>query len=133
MPDEDVSIEQQVLQSNPILESFGNARTIRNDNSSRFGKYIDIAFTRSGKLSGASIETYLLEKVRLIHPSAGERNYHVFYQFLSSATSKERREFYLDNLSFDAFRLLSSGTYDRRDGVSDEDNHQEMLDAMVCI
>jgi myosin-5 len=132
MPDEDVSIEQQVLQSNPILESFGNARTIRNDNSSRFGKYIDIAFTRSGKLSGASIETYLLEKVRLIHPSAGERNYHVFYQFLSSATTKERREFYLDNLSFDAFRLLSSGTYDRRDGVSDEDNHQEMLDAMVC-
>lgn len=64
----DVSIEQQVLQSNPILESFGNARTIRNDNSSRFGKYIDIRFSPSGKLTGASIETYLLEKVRLIHP-----------------------------------------------------------------
>ena len=67
---ETVSIEQQVLQSNPILESFGNARTIRNDNSSRFGKYIDIRFTTTGKLSGASIETYLLEKVRLIRPSA---------------------------------------------------------------
>lgn len=52
-----MSIEQQVLQSNPILESFGNARTIRNDNSSRFGKYIDIRFTPNGKLSGASIET----------------------------------------------------------------------------
>ena len=129
---EGVSIEQQVLQSNPILESFGNARTIRNDNSSRFGKYIDIRFTRSGKLSGASIETYLLEKVRLIHPGPGERNYHVFYQFLASATPRERNDLFLSNMRMDEFRLLSqSGTYDRRDCVSDEQNHQEMLDAMV--
>ena len=121
------------MQSNPILESFGNARTSRNDNSSRFGKYIDINFGRSGKLSGASIETYLLEKVRLIHPSPGERNYHVFYQFLSCATAKERRDFFLGNKQVQDFRLLSeSGTYDRRDGVSDQANHQEMLDAMVC-
>ena len=129
---EDVTTEQQVLQSNPILESFGNARTSRNDNSSRFGKYIDISFNRAGKLSGASIETYLLEKVRLIHPSSGERNYHVFYQFLSCATAKERRDFFIGNKQVQDFRLLSeSGTYDRRDGVSDEANHQEMLDAMV--
>lgn len=132
-PDE-VSIEQQVLQSNPILESFGNARTIRNDNSSRFGKYIDIKFTRSGKLSGASIETYLLEKVRLIHPGAGERNYHIFYQFLTSATPQERRDYFLGNMSMPDFKLLcQSGTYDRRDGVSDEENHKEMLDALVCF
>jgi myosin heavy subunit len=85
---DDISIEQQVLQSDPILESFGNARTIRYDNSSRFGKYIDVSFTKSGKLSGASIETYLLEKVRLIHPSPGERNYHIFYQFLKGATDE---------------------------------------------
>jgi myosin-5 len=129
---EGVSIEQQVLKSNPILESFGNARTIRNDNSSRFGKYIDIRFTRSGKLSGASVETYLLEKVRLIHPGLGERNYHVFYQFLAAATPRERRELYIGNMQYGDFRLLSqSGTYDRRDGVSDGTNHQEMLDAMV--
>lgn len=129
-----VTTEQQVLQSNPILESFGNARTSRNDNSSRFGKYIDICFNRAGKLSGASIETYLLEKVRLIHPSPGERNYHVFYQFLSCATIKERREFFLGNKNVQDFRLLSeSGTYDRRDGVSDEANHQEMLDAMITM
>jgi len=130
--DEHVSIEQQVLQSNPILESFGNARTIRNDNSSRFGKFIDIRFTRSGKLSGASIETYLLEKVRLIHPGPGERNYHVFYQFLASATSQERKAFFVDSMRMQDFKLLSqSGTYDRRDGVSDEENHLEMLEAMV--
>lgn len=129
-----VSIEQQVLQSNPILESFGNARTIRNDNSSRFGKYIDIRFTRNGNLSGASIETYLLEKVRLIHPGLGERNYHVFYQFLSSATPTERQMFLLGRKGYVDFKLLSqSGTFDRRDGVSDEHNHQEMLQAMVCI
>lgn len=129
---DDVTTEQQVLQSNPILESFGNARTSRNDNSSRFGKFIDISFSKSGKLSGAAIETYLLEKVRLIHPSVGERNYHVFYQFLSCATAKERRDFNIHNMRVEDFRLLAeSGTYDRRDGVSDEANHQEMLDAMV--
>eukprot|EP00547_Thalassionema_nitzschioides_P000618 CAMPEP_0194212660 /NCGR_PEP_ID=MMETSP0156-20130528/12686_1 /TAXON_ID=33649 /ORGANISM="Thalassionema nitzschioides, Strain L26-B" /LENGTH=2037 /DNA_ID=CAMNT_0038940531 /DNA_START=168 /DNA_END=6281 /DNA_ORIENTATION=+ len=130
----DTSIEQQVLQSNPVLESFGNARTIRNDNSSRFGKYIDISFTKSGKLSGACIETYLLEKVRLIRPGTGERNYHIFYQFLSSATASEREEFFIDNMQYDDFRLLAaSGTYDRRDGESDEENHQEMLNAMITI
>ena len=106
MDEENVSIEQQVLQSNPILESFGNARTIRNDNSSRFGKFVDIRFTRSGRLSGASIETYLLEKVRLIHPGVGERNYHIFYQFLSSATPKERSDFGIGDMEFEDFKLL---------------------------
>ena len=70
-----VDIEQQVLQSNPILESFGNARTVRNDNSSRFGKYIEIQFSSNGTLLGASIKTYLLEKVRIITQAEGERNY----------------------------------------------------------
>jgi myosin heavy subunit len=129
---EDVSIEQQVLQSNPILEAFGNARTIRNDNSSRFGKYIDIQFTKSGKLSCATVETYLLEKVRLIHPSPGERNYHVFYQFLKAASARERQDYYVGNKTCQDFRLLSdSGTFDRRDRVSDEENHFDMMDAMV--
>jgi myosin V len=127
-----VSIEQQVLQSNPILEAFGNARTIRNDNSSRFGKYIDICFTKDGKLVGASIETYLLEKVRLIHPGPGERNYHVFYQFLKAATARERQDFFLSNKTCRDFRLLSdTGTFDRRDEVRDEEMHLDMLDAMV--
>ena len=125
-------IEQQVLQSNTILEAFGNARTLRNDNSSRFGKYIDIRFTTSGKLSGAKIETYLLEKVRLIHPSAGERNYHIFYQFLEAATVEERIQLGLDGYGMHDFKLLNgTGTYDRRDGVVDGTMHLEMLDAMV--
>ncbi len=130
--DDDVCIEQQVLQSNPILESFGNARTIRNDNSSRFGKYIDIQFSPSGKLTGANIETYLLEKVRLIHPGENERNYHVFYQFLSGASRVEREQFFVDDFQVQDFKLLNAtGEYGRRDGVSDRDNHEEMKAAMV--
>jgi myosin heavy subunit len=129
-----ITIEQQVLQSNPILEAFGNARTIRNDNSSRFGKYIDVHFTANGKLTGATIETYLLEKVRLLQPQQGERNYHVFYQLLQSATAQERSQFYLQDLQpHDFYLLQSSDTYDRRDGVSDAEQHLEMLDAMITI
>jgi len=129
-----VSIEKRVLDSNPILESFGNARTIRNDNSSRFGKYIDIRFTKTGKLAGANIETYLLEKVRLIHPGSKERNYHVFYQFLSDVTRNERRDFFLDEYELNDFKMLSqTGEFGRRDGVSDRESHREMLNAMIEI
>jgi len=127
-------VEQQVLDSNPILEAFGNARTIRNDNSSRFGKYIDIRFTSSGKLTGASIDTYLLEKVRLIHQTEGERNFHVFYQFLGSASEDDRDEYFLGDMQLEDFALVNqSGTYDRRDMVSDVDMHAEMMDAMAMM
>jgi hypothetical protein len=129
-----ITIEQQVLQSNPIQEAFGNARTIRNDSSSRFGKYIDVHFTANGKLTGATIETYLLEKVRLLQPQQGESNYHVFYQLLCSATVQERSQFYLQDLQpHDFYLLQASDTYDRRDGVSDAEQHLEMLDAMITI
>lgn len=127
LPNDNVSIEQQVLHSNPILESFGNVCIIRNDNSSRFGKHIDISFTQTGKLSGASIKTYQWKKVRLIHPLLGERNYHIFYQFLMTATAQEHQDFFFGNKSYQDF----SGTSTRRDGVSDDDHHFEMLDAMV--
>lgn len=130
----DTSIEQQVLQSNPILEAFGNARTIRNDNSSRFGKYINIAFTERGQLLRASIDTYLLEKVRLIHQTSGERNFHVFYQFLEAATEDEREELLLNGYSAQDFNLTNqSDTYDRRDQVDDIDMHTEMVEAMEVM
>ncbi|TFK10558.1 inactive pancreatic lipase-related protein 1 [Platysternon megacephalum] len=77
------SLEDQIIQANPVLEAFGNAKTTRNNNSSRFGKFIRIHFGTTGKLAGADIESYLLEKSRVISQQAAERSYHIFYQILS--------------------------------------------------
>ena len=91
------SLEDRVLSSNPLLESFGNARTLRNDNSSRFGKFIEICFkTETGSIVGAAISNYLLEKTRITHQIDGERNYHVFYQLLSGADESLLQKWDLD-------------------------------------
>lgn len=126
------SIENQVLQSNPILESFGNARTMRNDNSSRFGKFIELQFTRYGKLVGAQIQTYLLEKVRLVHQTVGERNYHIFFEFMSGGMDfRELKNFYLTSKHTpEDFKITANGTYGRRDGVPDSDTYRELRRAM---
>ena len=124
------NIERKVLQSNPILEAFGNARTIRNDNSSRFGKFIELQFKKSGCLIGANIKTYLLEKVRLVHQAKGERNYHIFYIILAAADESERETYFLDDFTAEDFRMTNrSGTYDRRDKVDDSD---EFDDLIIC-
>ncbi|XP_048256831.1 myosin heavy chain, striated muscle-like [Haliotis rufescens] len=79
------SLEDQIVQANPVLEAYGNAKTSRNNNSSRFGKFVRIHFASSGKIAGADIETYLLEKSRVTYQQSVERNYHIFYQMLSGA------------------------------------------------
>ena len=102
------------------MEAFGNARTVRNDNSSRFGKFIELQFKQTGSLIGANINTYLLEKVRLVHQGDGERNFHIFYELLAAANEEERKMFYLDKYAPQDFKMTNqSGTYDRRDGVDD--------------
>lgn len=127
-------IESQVLLSNPILESFGNARTVRNDNSSRFGKFIQIQFAPTGCLLSASIQTYLLEKVRLISQGPGERNYHVFYELLAGLSRKQRQQLLLGNLSLLDFRMTcQSRTFDRRDGVSDRDTFNDLVHALSTV
>ena len=123
-----------MLQSNPILESFGNARTVRNDNSSRFGKFIEIEFNSRGCLSSASIETYLLEKVRLITQAPGERNYHIFYEILAGVSQRERQQLRIGNFSAEDFNMtISSGTFDRRDGVADRDTYKALREALDTV
>ncbi|XP_061635923.1 unconventional myosin-Vb [Phyllopteryx taeniolatus] len=85
------SVEGKVLASNPIMEAIGNAKTTRNDNSSRFGKYIQIGFGRKGDIIGANMSTYLLEKSRVVFQAAAERNYHIFYQLCASRQLPEMR------------------------------------------
>jgi myosin protein heavy chain len=90
------SLEEQIVQTNPVLEAFGNARTVRNNNSSRFGKFIRIHFTNDGRVSGCDIEHYLLEKSRVIRQAPGERCYHIFYQMMSGWAPKLKEMCKLD-------------------------------------
>ncbi|KAL9923618.1 myosin heavy chain isoform 11-T13 [Glossina fuscipes fuscipes] len=102
------SLEDQVVQTNPVLEAFGNAKTVRNDNSSRFGKFIRIHFGPTGKLAGADIETYLLEKARVISQQSLERSYHIFYQIMSNAVAGVKEYCLLSNNIYD-YHIVSQG------------------------
>ncbi|XP_063624540.1 myosin heavy chain, muscle isoform X44 [Cydia splendana] len=102
------SLEDQVVQTNPVLEAFGNAKTVRNDNSSRFGKFIRIHFGPSGKLAGADIETYLLEKARVISQQALERSYHIFYQMMSGSVDGLKAKCMLSNDVYD-YHIIAQG------------------------
>ncbi|XP_071547355.1 myosin heavy chain, muscle-like isoform X41 [Panulirus ornatus] len=102
------NLEDQIVQTNPVLEAFGNAKTVRNDNSSRFGKFIRIHFGPSGKLSGADIETYLLEKARVISQQTLERSYHMFYQIMSDQIKNIKPICFLSNDIHD-YHFVSQG------------------------
>uniref|UniRef100_A0A4W6CK68 Methyl-CpG binding domain protein 3b n=1 Tax=Lates calcarifer TaxID=8187 RepID=A0A4W6CK68_LATCA len=104
------SVEERVLASNPIMESIGNAKTTRNDNSSRFGKYIEIGFGRKGDIIGANMRTYLLEKSRVVFQASAERNYHIFYQLCASRELPEMRSLKLgETYAPEHFRYTNQG------------------------
>ncbi|XP_013927341.1 PREDICTED: myosin-10-like isoform X4 [Thamnophis sirtalis] len=120
-------LEHQLLQANPILEAFGNAKTVKNDNSSRFGKFIRINFDVAGYIVGANIETYLLEKSRAIRQAKDERTFHVFYQLLVGAGEHTRGELLLE--PFNQYRFLSNG-YLPIPGQQDKEIFHETMESM---
>ncbi|KAH9056633.1 myosin 5 [Lactarius vividus] len=113
--DESSEVERQILATNPVLEAFGNAKTTRNDNSSRFGKYIQILFDGKQEIVGARIRTYLLERSRIVFQPMTERNYHIFYQLCAGAPLKERKDLGLDT-DITKFHYLKQGGPHRRCG-----------------
>ncbi|XP_042312854.1 unconventional myosin-VIIa [Sceloporus undulatus] len=124
-------IEQQVLEANPILEAFGNAKTIRNDNSSRFGKYIDIHFNKRGAIEGAKIEQYLLEKSRVCRQAQDERNYHVFYCMLKGMTLEQKKLLGLRKAA--DYNYLSMGNCITCDGRDDSKEYSNIRAAMKVL
>uniref|UniRef100_A0A671YF98 Myosin-9 n=1 Tax=Sparus aurata TaxID=8175 RepID=A0A671YF98_SPAAU len=123
-------LEKQLLQANPILEAFGNAKTVKNDNSSRFGKFIRINFDVNGYIVGANIETYLLEKSRAIRQAKDERTFHVFYYMLTGAGDKLRNELLLEN--YNNYRFLSNGNV-TIPGQQDKDLFTETMEAFKIM
>uniref|UniRef100_A0A8C3XCG8 Myosin heavy chain 11 n=1 Tax=Cyanoderma ruficeps TaxID=181631 RepID=A0A8C3XCG8_9PASS len=123
-------LEKQLLQANPILEAFGNAKTVKNDNSSRFGKFIRINFDVTGYIVGANIETYLLEKSRAIRQAKDERTFHIFYYLIAGASEQMRNDLLLEG--FNNYTFLSSG-YVPIPSQQDDEMFQETLEAMKIM
>lgn len=122
------NLSAQILRANPILEAFGNAQTVRNNNSSRFGKFIRIEFSRNGIIAGAFIDWYLLEKSRVVRINPNERNYHVFYQLLKGGDKQLKQEFLIDGLDVDDFAYTREGQ-DTIAGVSDREEWEALMEA----
>ncbi|KAM4810242.1 unconventional myosin-If [Rhinophrynus dorsalis] len=124
-------VKDIILQSNPLLEAFGNAKTVRNNNSSRFGKYFEIQFSRGGEPDGGKISNFLLEKSRVVSQNENERNFHVFYQLIEGASQELRQNLGIMSADY-YFYLNQSDTY-KVDGTDDKSDFYEMLNAMQVI
>ncbi|XP_034243540.1 unconventional myosin-Va isoform X2 [Thrips palmi] len=125
----ETQVEKKVLASSPIMEAIGNAKTTRNDNSSRFGKYIEIHFDRAFHIVGASMRTYLLEKSRVVFQAPEERNYHVFYQLCASRDQYPE----LKLAHPDEFVYLNGGQAATIDSVDDSKSFQDMVSALTLL
>ena len=128
-------LEQQILQANPMMEAFGNAKTVYNDNSSRFGKLITIKFDKTGSITGGAIVNYLLEKSRVVKHSEGECNYHIFYQLLEAAVSKSSLVGDVSLLHADEYFYLKTRSQTDADvgEMLSEKKFEELVNAMDIL
>ncbi|VAH44871.1 unnamed protein product [Triticum turgidum subsp. durum] len=124
-------MESEVLQTNVILEALGNAKTSRNDNSSRFGKLTEMHFSETGKICGAKIQTFLLEKSRVVRRASGERSYHIFYQLCSGASPLHRKKLLLRDANY--YNYLKQSACLRIDGVDDAKRFSSLLGALDIV
>ncbi|KAM5129071.1 unconventional myosin-Ie-like [Mantella aurantiaca] len=124
-------VKDIILKSNPLLEAFGNAKTVRNNNSSRFGKYFEIQFSRGGEPDGGKISNFLLEKSRVVSQNSGERSFHIFYQLLEGVSAEDRENLGVTSPDY-YFYLNQSAVYHVED-VSDKQEFTETMAAMEVV
>lgn len=124
-------VEQAILESSPIMEAFGNAKTVYNNNSSRFGKFVQLHICQKGNIQGGRIVDYLLEKNRVVRQNPGERNYHIFYALLAGLGPEEREEFYL-SVPENYHYLNQSGCVEDKT-INDEESFREVIAAMEVM
>merc|ERR550539_1802848 len=127
----ETNVERRVLASSPIMEAIGNAKTTRNDNSSRFGKYIEIDFSSKFQIIGASMRTYLLEKSRVVFQASEERNYHIFYQLCAASQKEILKDFHLG--SCDDFLYTNQGESPEVDNVDDQEEFEKTLESLKLL
>jgi myosin heavy subunit len=125
-------LQDQILKANPLMEAFGNAKTVRNSNSSRFGKYIEVRFnSRQGTIIGGAVTQYLLEKSRIVYQSKGERNYHIFYQLCAGGHIDPELRKRHRVTDIDQYRYLFDA--DASVGINDERGWEETMHAMEAL
>jgi len=123
-------ISDILIQTNVILETFGNSRTNRNDNSSRFGKYMDLNFDYKFDPIGGKIQHYLLEKSRVVKQQLGERNFHGFYQLLSNENTLQEFGFYLQP---DEYYYINQGNCCKIEKINDKQNYEQVIEALNIV
>ncbi|XP_023274836.1 unconventional myosin-X-like, partial [Seriola lalandi dorsalis] len=125
-------VEQAIVQSSPIMEAFGNAKTVYNNNSSRFGKFIQLHFSEGGNIQGGCIIDYLLEKNRVVRQNPGERNYHIFYALLAGANKEHKSLYFLEDPA-ESFHYLSQSGCLKDKSLNDKELFNSVMEALKVL